>query len=118
MTSNNTEIRVALPQLVDLAVAVREDWTAADVKGAMVNAYNHGFTWSQALVAMVRLMVDGQARPGEIVPERHNPVIAARSANPVGADIPAEVTGMLAEALKSCQEATAKHKAAARGDAS
>lgn len=116
MTTEKTEIRTALPQLIDLAVAVRGDWNAADVKGAMLNAHNHGFTWPQALVAMVRLMVDEQARPGEIVPVRHNPIVAARAAKPVGAEIPEDVENMLAAAVQVCEEATAKHKAAGRGD--
>lgn len=76
MTSNNTAkptLFAAMNELVAFAVAVRHDWTDDQVTAALVDAKTCGMTWAQAIVGMARLMVDLDAKPGELVPTRTAP---------------------------------------------
>lgn len=91
MTSTNSPKPVlvaAMNELVALAVAVRPDWTAEQVTGALVDARTCGMTWAQAVVGVARLIVDLDAKPGELVPthtapQRSNPrpAVLERHAN-------------------------------------
>lgn len=69
-----TTVRRALDELIDLAVAVREDWMRTDVQAAALAAANVGVTWEQALVGLVRLMVDPEAEPRDLVPDPRSPL--------------------------------------------
>lgn len=75
-------IRRAQDELVALAVAVREDWSAADVLGALCAAAPAGVTWEQALVGLTRLMVDPGAHPRELIPDWRSPVVPVKPAAP------------------------------------
>ncbi|WP_158088821.1 hypothetical protein [Thermoactinospora rubra] len=57
--------------LIALALAVRPDWPEPDVRAALAAAHTVGMTWEQALVGLVRLMVDGHATPRELIPPHH-----------------------------------------------
>jgi Family of unknown function (DUF6283) len=81
-TDQAPEIRRAVPELAALAVAVREDWQAADVRAVIANAAAVGMTWSQVLVTLPRLMADPQARPGELVPDHRHPLAPHRADPP------------------------------------
>lgn len=110
MTSTKTtrpEVQVALAELIALAVAVRRDWTPADVQAAVIDAKMTGLTWSQALVGLVRLLVDPQAVPGELVPLKPDP----QRPGPVMVGDPSRHADVLAEARIDCANAAAKLKA-------
>lgn len=108
MTATKPEIRAALGELVALAVAVRPDWTADDVQAALVDARTCGWSWAHAFVAMARLIVDPDAKPGELVPPHPDPQRAPLH-RPGSAESAAE---LLAEARELCDRASAKLRAA------
>ncbi|MEU8275707.1 hypothetical protein ACFYOK_10800 [Microbispora bryophytorum] len=99
------EIRTAIPELVALATAVRPDWAAADVQAAIVDAKTCGWTWAQALVGMARLIVDLDARPGELVPPNPDP---QRSKAPQKPGRPADHADDLAAARAAAAAAAEK----------
>lgn len=107
MTSTKTtpaEIQVALAELIALAVAVRRDWTPADVQAAVMDAKMSGLTWPQALVGLVRLLVDPVARPAELVPPKPDP----QRPGPRTVADPARHADVLALARADCANAAAK----------
>ncbi|PZG20633.1 hypothetical protein [Nonomuraea aridisoli] len=61
-------VQKARGELVALGVAVRPDWNRAEIQAALVDADVIGLTWQQQLVGLARLMVDGHARPAELIP--------------------------------------------------
>jgi hypothetical protein len=111
MKDKPVELRSAMAELVALAVAVRTDWTAEQVQGALLNAKSNGFTWGQAIVGMARLMVDPQAVPAELVPPPKDP--QRPWVQPPGAAD--NHRDELSAARVICAEATAKIRAAERG---
>jgi YspA, cpYpsA-related SLOG family len=80
------KIHRAQDELVAFAVAVREDWTAADVLGALCAAAPAGVTWEQAVVALARLMVDPAAGPRELIPDWRDATAPRRPADPASMD--------------------------------
>lgn len=100
-------IYVALAELIDLAAAVRPDWHRDQVQGAVMDAKMSGLTWSQALVGMVRLLVDPDATPGELVPVKLDP----QRPGPLSVGDPSRHADALAEARIDCAQAAAKLKA-------
>lgn len=116
-TTVDTEPKIyaAQNELIALAVAVRPDWTAAQVSGAIVDAKTCGRTWAQVVVGLSRLMVDPLARPSELTPPAPDPQRSNRPTQPVPAAAHADE---LERARIDCERATAAHKAAMRGDGS
>lgn len=107
-TENKPEIFAAAPELIALAVAVRPDWAPADVQAALVDAKSHNQTWPQALVGLVRLVVDPDARPAELVPR---PLDPQRPGPRVVGD-PERHADALAAAKRACADGSATLKAA------
>ncbi|MEV7013345.1 hypothetical protein [Streptosporangium sp. NPDC051022] len=107
-TDDKPEILTAVPELIALALAVRRDWVANDVQAALVDAKVHGQTWPQALVGLVRLVVDPQARPAELVPA---PLDPQRPGPRVVGD-PQRHAAALAAAKQACADGAAALKAA------
>lgn len=113
MTSTNKAKPVlvaAMTELVALAVAVRPDWTADQATAALVDAKTCGMTWAQALVGMARLIVDLDAKPGELIPHHLD---MQRSAAKLAAK-PAALgrhAGELTRAREDCALASAKLRA-------
>jgi hypothetical protein len=66
-------LRPAQPELVALAVAVRDDWRAADVQAVLVVAHTAGWTWARALTEMVRLVVTKDAEPRDLLEAVRDP---------------------------------------------
>lgn len=60
----------ATPQLIELAVATRPDWQRRAVRNALAEAAAVGWSWPRAMVSMVRLAVDPEALPGDLVRHR------------------------------------------------
>ena len=60
-------IRTAQPELIALAVAVRDDWNEADVQAALMAAHGAGWSWPHALLELVRLMTTEDAEPRDLV---------------------------------------------------
>ena len=114
MTSNadaKPAVQVALAELIALAVAVRPDWTPPEVQGAVMDAKMSGLTWPQALVGIVRLAVDPDARPAELVPLKLDP----QRPGPQPVSDPSRHADVLAEARIDCANAAAKLKADENG---
>ncbi|WP_157253143.1 hypothetical protein [Nonomuraea typhae] len=110
MTSTNTakpHLVAAVNELGALACAVRPDWTVTEVTGALVDARTVGMTWAQTIVGMARLIVDLQARPGELVPTRTEPPRSARRTAVLESH-----ASELQAARDACAAGTAKLKAA------
>lgn len=107
-TENKPEIFAAAPELITLAVAVRPDWAPADVQAALANAHAVGQRWPQALVGLVRLAVDPDARPAELVPR---PLDPQRPGPQVVGD-PERHADALAAAKRACADGSATLKAA------
>ena len=113
MKDKPVELRSAMAELVALAVAVRTDWTAQQVQGALANAKSNGFTWGQALVGLARLMADPHAVPAELVPQPKDPQ-RPWIQPPGSAD---HHRDELSAARVMCAEATAKIRSAERAKA-
>lgn len=56
----------ATPQLADLALAVRDDWDAAQLAGALQAATVAGMPWPRLLAETVRLLCDEKATPRDL----------------------------------------------------
>lgn len=112
-TDTGPKIYAAQNELIALAVAVRPDWTAMQVSGAILDAKTCGKTWAQVVVGLARLMVDPDARPAELTPPAPDPQRANRPVRPVPAAAHADE---LERARIECERATARHKALERGD--
>lgn len=107
-TDDKPPIVAATPELIALAVAVRPDWAPADVQAALANAHAVGQRWPQALVGLVRLVVDPDARPAELVPR---PLDPQRPGPRVVGD-PERHADALAAAKRACADGSATLKAA------
>ncbi|SDI40561.1 hypothetical protein SAMN05421505_14911 [Sinosporangium album] len=72
MTESAHTVARAVPELLDLATAVRSDWPYDEVQAVILAAHSAGLTWPQVLVGMARLLVDPAARPQELVPNHRD----------------------------------------------
>lgn len=64
----------AAAELTALAVAVRRDWDARSVAGALAAAQQNGWPWPRALVETARLMADPQASPRDLLDRLRDPL--------------------------------------------
>ncbi|MFC3986505.1 hypothetical protein [Streptosporangium jomthongense] len=112
-TDSKPEIFAAVPELVALAVAVRRDWRAEEVQAALVNAKSHNQTWPQALVGLVRLAVDPESHPAELVP----PPLDPQRPGPRVVGDPQRHADALAAAKQACADGAAALRAAGRTEA-
>jgi len=79
--NEKTEPQTAVAELVALVAKMREGdpyWRAGVIEGVIVHAANTGLTWPQTVVGLVRLAVDPEARPGELIPNRLDPTKPGR----------------------------------------
>lgn len=79
-----TEPNRAVPELVALLAKMRPgDWPDEHVlQGIVMNAATVGLTWPQVCVGLVRLAVDPDAQPGELIPRRDDPTKRRPGADP------------------------------------
>jgi hypothetical protein len=67
------EIYSAAPQLAALVTVMRPDWPAEDVHAAIAGAHQAGLTWAKTCVGLVRLAVDPDGRPRDLIPVHKDP---------------------------------------------
>ena len=73
-----SDVARATPELTALVLATRRDWQEAWVTSAITAAGHEGMTWPQIAVGLVRLMVDLQAVPRDLVQQAPSPLAAVR----------------------------------------
>lgn len=75
-------IRPAMPQLVELATAMRTDWDADDLSGAIAAAHAAGWDWPHVFLTVARLLVDEDASPRDLSTAVRSPFARQRPAEP------------------------------------
>lgn len=61
-------------QLAALVTAIRlDDWAPEDVQAALARAHQVGMTWEQTVVGLVRLAVDPEGSPRDLLPVHQDP---------------------------------------------
>lgn len=68
-----TVIRPAQRELVALAAAVREDWNAQAINGAVIAAANAGWSWERTLVTLAVLMTTDDGEPRDLLEATRDP---------------------------------------------
>jgi hypothetical protein len=62
-------------QLAALVTAIRlDDWAPEDVHAVIAGAHQVGMTWEQTVVGLVRLAVDPEAKPRDLIPVHQDPL--------------------------------------------
>lgn len=60
-------------QLAALVTAMRPDWLPEDVHAALAGAHQVGMTWERTCVDLVRIAVDPDGRPRDLIPVHKDP---------------------------------------------
>lgn len=92
--------RPAEYELRSLAAAMRPDWDADQLSGAMVAAHTSGWSWPRMFTEVCRMLTDDRAQPTDLRDASRQPLGQIAAADPDAVDrAAAGAKSALAEAL-------------------